>query len=581
MPFTSGEARGTPGGRRQSKSVTLTYGTVSAVLLLVIAAVALIVQPPSPPALAEFAPQPDKTIDEGPDNQSSQFGTGGAGACSAGQVGCEGVGRTTTTLPEDDGGPSQPVIDKARVRRCVGDPPRQIEDPQSPPCAPYWEGPDNGGATSRGVTRDEIRVVYSPGTNDYHPEVDEYQALADFFNRRFELYGRHIRLVAGRGVASDPSSGGSAEGHRRAADHAAEQQAFAHLTGAPGGAGSARTLRERLAHHRIVSVVPDDDFTSEAELQALHPYAWSYNLSFDRLARDLAEFACASLVGGNADHAGTGTQEKPRSFAVLVGRDKAPEGPMDDGGDPAPLIEGLRACRAPVEVWEYEHGTAEARAAQRRLMSELRNRGVTTVIPLAVHITGTGEPMEAAAAEQYEPEWLLLGGGSTLLFSELYHQNRAPAQTAHLFGLSGWNKTLPQPDRASTWAFQEEGLALWETHLIEADIKYRSLLLLASGIQAAGPRLTPETFAKGLQSLRFPNPGAGAAPYYQATVGFTGDHTMVDDEALVHWSATAPAYYSSRSNVGGWCWIGRGTRWRTGQWPRLTFPFFDPSTPCR
>lgn len=62
-----------------------------------------------------------------------------------------------------------------KVRRCVGDPPRQIEDPHSPPCVPYWAG-GNGGATWPGVTADEVRIGYvlylaSAATNQAcHPE---------------------------------------------------------------------------------------------------------------------------------------------------------------------------------------------------------------------------------------------------------------------------------------------------------------------------------------------------------------------------------------------------------------------------
>src|SRR5256885_11938042 len=94
-----------------------------------------------------------------------------------------------------------------RVRRCIGDPPRQIEDPQSPPCVPYWSG-DNGGATFKGVTRDEIRVavMHVEGHNG-DPITPEMQSIADFFNKRFEFYGRRIHLLRYLGkeqAAQDP-----------------------------------------------------------------------------------------------------------------------------------------------------------------------------------------------------------------------------------------------------------------------------------------------------------------------------------------------------------------------------------------
>ncbi len=135
--------------RRQSKSIPLLYGGLAGLLLIVISAMALVFVPPSPPQVAEFAPQAVEQIEDSPKQQSSQFG-GGAGVCAKGQV-CEGPDGVAIAPPKR-------VIEKARVRRCVGDPPRQTEDPQSPPCVNYWQV-DNGGAPAKGVTRDEIRVA--------------------------------------------------------------------------------------------------------------------------------------------------------------------------------------------------------------------------------------------------------------------------------------------------------------------------------------------------------------------------------------------------------------------------------------
>src|SRR5688500_11929152 len=113
------------------KSVPLMYGIVAGSLIAIIAALALVFVPPSTPSIAEFAPQVQEEIEEAPLNQSSQFGSGSGGACAPGQV-CEADTGIGVVAPRQ-------VIDKARVRRCVaGNPPRQIEDPQSPPCVNFW-----------------------------------------------------------------------------------------------------------------------------------------------------------------------------------------------------------------------------------------------------------------------------------------------------------------------------------------------------------------------------------------------------------------------------------------------------------
>ncbi len=127
------------GSRRQSRAATFLYGGLAALILLVVAAVALVVVPPSPPQVAEFAPQAVDQIEDAPNRQSSQFGSGGVWVCAVGQV-CEVPGGQSAQAAQ------RRVVEKARVRRCVGDPPRQTEDPQSPPCVNYFAG-ENGGAT--------------------------------------------------------------------------------------------------------------------------------------------------------------------------------------------------------------------------------------------------------------------------------------------------------------------------------------------------------------------------------------------------------------------------------------------------
>src|SRR5581483_8402822 len=124
-------------------AVNLTAGVV---ILILVAVVALRVSASPPPSIAEFAPQPQKNIAQAPGEQSSAIGNGNTPS---------GLGSSQT--PPAVPSPT-PLGAGVRLLRCVGDPPRQIEDPQSPPCVPYWSG-DNGGATAKGVTRDEVRIV--------------------------------------------------------------------------------------------------------------------------------------------------------------------------------------------------------------------------------------------------------------------------------------------------------------------------------------------------------------------------------------------------------------------------------------
>src|SRR5207248_11263003 len=81
----------------------------------------------SPPAIAEFAPRPQHPITNAPSEQTSTVGRNGNGAA---------VGPSPS--PSPSASPAGPP--RAAVKHCVGDPPRQTEDPQSPPCVPFWSG---------------------------------------------------------------------------------------------------------------------------------------------------------------------------------------------------------------------------------------------------------------------------------------------------------------------------------------------------------------------------------------------------------------------------------------------------------
>lgn len=139
------QKRKTQGLRRYPALVFLVGAGILAVLL----PTALTVPQSGPTTLAEFAPVPGQGQGRSEVSELGQAGSGGLGFGS----GSGGIGSFAEPAPL--GKPSQK---KATLKRCVGNPTRQTEDPLSPPCVAFFEG-DNGGATARGVTRDEATVV--------------------------------------------------------------------------------------------------------------------------------------------------------------------------------------------------------------------------------------------------------------------------------------------------------------------------------------------------------------------------------------------------------------------------------------
>ncbi len=546
--------------RRQSKAVTVAYALLAGLILLVIAALALVAVPPSPPSVSEFAPQAVDQIEDSPEQQSSQFG-GGTGSCATGQV-CEGQDAGQILAQKK-------VIERARVRRCVGDPPRQIEDPQSTPCVNYWQG-DNGGATYKGVTRDEIRVATTSGS-----EVES--SLVAFFNKRFEFYGRKIRLLSysTQGNSSDPAT------MRGAAQKVDEElKAFASL---PYSASivSGGPFYDELSRRGILSVDNLASYRSEQNhFDRFRPFQWGFLPSLDKALQNEAQLICNSLVGEAAVFGGPDVQLSVRRFGVLVVKEAG------DAPDSSWLQDGLARCGESMRVAEIvSGGNPNALSAA---MLDFKTIGTTTLLCVCHGMYLYNQAMTAASDLNYFPEWLLSGiwGQDSDAFALA---KPADTQRSHAFGVTTQNKMNPFQSMPWYWAYKEANPGASDASFsgslaINAGNNhylYTALLVLASGIQMAGPNLTPFTFEQGLFKAQFPNPSAGAAPYYQARVGFgPGNHTMVQDLGLI-WFDQAGESYTTSPPRGSYCYVGRGSRYGLGQWPKGPQQFFDRTQPCK
>src|SRR5258705_13768809 len=101
---------------------------------------------------------------------------------------------------------------------CSGTPPRQTESAYSPPCGAASRA-DSGGNTWKNVNGNEIRVAFwhllgmpakrGPIADSPQPDEDApyrtARVIQQYFNERYELYGRHLRLIATQEDPTDPS----------------------------------------------------------------------------------------------------------------------------------------------------------------------------------------------------------------------------------------------------------------------------------------------------------------------------------------------------------------------------------------
>lgn len=535
------------------RSAGVVYTGVTLVLVAVIGLVALTATQPPPPTIAEFAPQAVERIEEAPSEQTSAFGAGEGGLGTGGAA-------IPTPPPVDE---DPPAVDVPRIRRCIGDPPRQIEDPQSPPCVPYWDG-DNGGNTWRGVTGTEI-IVARPGGSDLGRRE---RAYVSFFNRRFELYGRRITLVpleVPDGGDPDPAAMSS---DAEAVD--AEIGAFASLS-YPDRAGVESYYYDHLARRNILSVAGRATMSTETHYGRMDPYQWNYLAAADTVFRNLGEWYCGTLAGRPARHAGSGIDSSgTRKLGVIV--ETAHDGSLPDVTELQTVLDG---CSTTEVVWsENKRGDGgDGTSAILRLSTQ----DVTTVLCLCHQGELAFNYMVNATSQGFFPEWLV----STYLYhdSDVGGQTYPAEHRSRAFGISFMNKALPPEDMPRYWAAKEadpEEDARVELNPFNI---YKQLLLLASGIQMAGPDLNPEALRDGLFGARFPNPGCGGPPYYQACVDFgPRNHTMNADAATIWFDPSARSYQAADSR-GAWCYLDAGRRFHAGAWPQGEQPLFEGN--CR
>lgn len=580
-------------GSSRPRTPGLVNIAVVTVMVVLVAAVAFTARQQPPPTIAEFAPQAVEQIEESLPEQAQAPGTAGGtdgeGEPAVEETPAEDETETPTEAPDDepdvDPTESEPPVEQARVRRCVGDPPRQTEDPQSPPCVPYFDG-DNGGATYQGVTRDEIRVAV-PRLSFGGATDEQVQLLVDHFNRRYEFYGR--KLVP---EFYEPTGGTFAQPNPpdMIADAVMvdeEIQAFATL-GYADRKGSEHHYYDELARRGVVSSAYRAETTAtEERYRRFAPYEWNFTPTIGAMLTGLGDMVCRTLSGmppqgggaqggnqGPPDPLGGGQDDGDENRVFGLAYLRTPDGETP----PIRILENtLAGCDVTLAA-QVEDDSAAPNGSN--VVLKMRDAGVTSVIYLGDAGPLRSNYMNAATNQGYFPEWVVSSYIDLDVENAFQPGNASPEQSQNVLGVSFRDKLLPRQNMPWYWAVKEGDPQADPSGGLYYPMmaRYHQLLQLASGIQLAGPELTPEAFEQGLQQADFPNPGAGGPPAYQAAVDYSGRHTPSDSAML--W------YYSPRDSgivdpgvPGAVCYVNDGTRYRVGGFPAGPQPFFED--PCR
>lgn len=534
---------------------------VALILALAILPSALNLPQSNPSTTLEFAPVPPEDDTPPPPQGSnlSSLGLASTGGLEQGTPDGAGPGPGAPGEGElglpDPGEPLAGVGKSPRTKRCVGNPPRQTEDPFSPPCAADFSG-DNFGATYQGVSREEIRILfyYQGFTNNVNgcqnpnqstpdgqyidlaaePEPDEHCAIRvvrtwqQYFNDRFQTYGRFVHFYmyfSGAGRSAEERKADAADNYNRL-------KPFAVLSNATTFGDD---YLESMARRGVLNfgsfLARENSF-----FQKYPGLIWGYLPSLEIQAKTFTDYLCTKVQPHNASFSrNADDNRKKRVFGLWRTSDATrPEllklGDLIKKQAEACGIEFAADRRFPSAGFVQDNRYPPRYAAE--AVAEYKQKGVTTIIwPGGVEANLSKQ----AGAAGYFPEVVALGDGALerLFTSDFQDQNF-------------WNQvrmiTLPPPagDVRQSQCYK----AFYEADPQADDFEARSfgcnlypdIRQLFIGIQVAGPRISPAAVDKGFHAIpRIPSPGPGVpACFYEP-----GDYTCVKDAFVEHFDQTA------------------------------------------
>ena len=440
---------------------------------------------------------------------------------------------------------------------------RELQDENteySPPCFDF--SGDNGGATARGVTEDEIIISYRipsdtnlfallgqlggvPIDADTERLVRDAEAIVEYFNRHFQFYGRRLRLVGyqGRGqIIPELQGAGQDAATNDSLRVANEIGAFADIS------ATSQPYADALARNGVIAL--GAPYMSREWFEARRPYAWSTFPDCTAVAENSAPYTNRRLLGREATHAEGDLRGRSRTMAVVAPNNLEYQQCVDT------FVEGLRAEGNDLaERLDYTIDIATLPATAASLISKLKSEEITTVSCACDAIMQMYLAREAEA-QDYHPEWVIAGVGFTE--TDLGGQivaNNAPEQWARAFGGSPWAAPLPPEQSVAHRAFAEVRPDEEPTDLI--DTIYHQVLVIALGVQMAGPELTPETFEAGLFALPERTGQAGTWDFSP------GHYTPVTDIREMWWDADTISPFNNQPGT----YLDRGERWTRDEIP--------------
>ncbi len=463
----------------------------------------------------------------------------------------------------------------------------QFDSPYADPCIAKFTG-NNGGATYRGVTSNEILLAQRtfPSTGNSQqvaaqaeaagvalPAVADQveQVFLNYFNKVFDLYGRKVviqQVNATGNSTTEALNEGQAQACADAATITNQMHAFGEVGFAPNfnGAGGSGPFSTCATQDHLVEF-NGDAYYNEGAFQAENPYVWGIGQSCTLISANEAEIVGQMLAKKPAKYAGEpDLTSKTRKFGTYV-----PNVPAYLTCYQQFLHDVETKYHVPASDFTdfaYNLDIATFTQQTQQAIVQFKSAGVTTVIQSCDPFSA-GLLTQAAAQQNYHPEWFETG-------TSLDDQDPAPQTydnageiTGHLFGLSELSPStvLTGPGSIAGKLYQK-----LTGHVIpkETDGDYAYLVEIFDMLQAAGPNLTPQNMARGAHAL--PNLGGSILTYgnWSWNSGVNGkkgvgEHSADTDARFIWWDGNGTSPLNGKP--GTYVAAFGGKRFSLGTWP--------------
>ena len=450
----------------------------------------------------------------------------------------------------------------------------------APPCVPVPTG-SNGGATSSGVTGTAVNLVYyrpqpggltsavSSAAGTPAQALATVQSYVAMLNQIFEMYGRHVNLIPFEASGGD---GDPVAAHADAVTVAEQDHAFASI----GGPATTSAYVDELARLHVLCMVCGDSSTYGLIAQNA-PYQWANLPTADTSLNVTLDYIIAKLNGKDAIWAGDPAMHtRKRSFIVVSETSEPPSPGFNElATSLANKIKAEHVNVASSTALTYTLNLTTLPTQAATLAEKLKTSGATSVV-------FAGDPImpiyltKACANIGYFPEWIITGIvlTDTSTLGRYYDQS----EWAHAFGVSSLAVPVPVAASDSYHLYRWWYGADTSPASLAAPAILPGYVQFFTGVQLAGPHLTPETFTEGL--FRAPATGGGPTSPLEA-YGDQGaaprpSYASPADYTFLWYDATAKGPDEEGTVANGLMQhVNGGARYRAGVVPNGAVPMFS------